>query len=280
MSTGTPGEAGPDFDWEWGGEGGDWVPPPLDTTKPSSARVYDYLLGGKDNYPIDRAAAAEMMKVLPDLRVTALANRGFLVRAVRMMAQAGVRQFIDLGTGVPTSPNVHEVAQEIQPDARVVYVDIDPIVLAHNRALLARTPTVVTIQRDLRQPDAVLTDPKLTSLIDFSEPVGLLMIGVLHFVLLDVAPGMVKRYCRDLVPGSYLVLSAGCHEGMEPGVVTRFEAAGVASRTPFHLRSVSQIERLFEQMDLLEPGLVDVSKWRGDDPSGAYLMLAGVGVKK
>jgi len=263
-----------------GDERTDWVPPNIDATKPSSARIYDYFLGGKDNYAIDRAAAEEMLKSAPDARKTARSNRAFLVKAVQLMTQAGIEQFIDLGTGIPTSPNVHEVAAETYPEARVVYVDIDPIVTSHARALLATLPTVVSVQQDLRQPAAILQDPAVRSLIDFSRPVGLLLVGVLHFVSFDVGTGMVRTYLNALAPGSHLALSAASREGMAPEAVRRMEEVGATLASGAFMRSMAQVEELFEGLDLVEPGITEVSRWRSDGTPGRLRILAGVGVKR
>ena len=279
MATSVPGTSGAGSPW-MGDERTDWVPPNIDATKPSSARIYDYFLGGKDNYAIDRAAAEEMLKSAPDARKTARSNRTFLVKAVQLMTQAGIEQFIDLGTGIPTSPNVHEVAGETTPEARVVYVDIDPIVTSHARALLATLPTVVSVQQDLRQPAAILQDPAVRSLIDFSRPVGLLLVGVLHFVSFDVGTGMVRTYLNALAPGSHLALSAASREGMAPEAVRRMEEVGATLASGAFMRSMAQVEELFEGLDLVEPGITEVSRWRSDGTPGRLRILAGVGVKR
>jgi S-adenosyl methyltransferase len=245
-------------DWSWVYESDDWVPPVIDPDVPSVARMYDYYLGGKDNYPVDREAAEAVLAVLPDGRDGARANRAFLLDTVRSMAEAGIRQFIDLGTGIPTSPNVHEIVRQVQPGAAVLYVDNDPIVLAHNRVLLREDDRIVTIARDLRQPESVLTDPKARALLDFSEPVGLLMVAVLHFVDLSAAPAIVSRYLRELAPGSRLAISAACRDGIDPGILQRLEAVYQASSSPIIYRTRAQIEELFGDLELLPPGLRDL----------------------
>jgi hypothetical protein len=249
--------------WDWVAETQDWVPPQIDTGKPSAARMYDYALGGKDNYPADRAAVHEIMKVAPQGKALALANRAFLVHAVRTLAEAGITQFLDLGTGIPTSPSVHEVARELHPEARVAYVDSDPVVMVHSRALLARHPGVVAVPHDLREPARVMDDPIVNKVIDFSRPVGLLMIAVLHFVEPRVAPMVVHQYVRRLVPGSYLAASVATTEGVDPSVVAHLESVYEQSASPLHMRSRAQIEELFDGLALLEPGLVDVGYWAG-----------------
>lgn len=263
-----------DFGWEWVREEPEWVPPAVDHTRPSSARMYDYVLGGKDNYAVDRDAVDQIMQVVPDYPRAARANRDFLVRAVRTLAEAGIRQFIDLGTGIPTSPNVHEVAREVDPDARVVYVDNDPVVIAHNRARRAVAPGVVTVPHDLRNVSAVLGDARLRETIDLAEPVAVMFIAVLHFVRADAAPAIVAQYRAAMAPGSYLAISAACREGMDPAAVERLETT---APVPLTIRTRAQIEEFFEGLEILEPGLVDVTQWRASGDPSLARGLAGVG---
>jgi len=191
----------------------DWLPPEINTNVAHPARVYDYWLGGKDNFPADRALAEHIMQAIPTMRAMAAANRAFLVRSVRYLAgEAGIRQFLDIGTGIPTSPNVHEVAQAAAPDARVVYVDNDPIVLAHARALLKSQDVGETafILADLRQPQAIIDDPTLGATLDLTEPVALLMVAVLMYFRDSEDPnpyGMVATLLDRLPSGSYLAVS-------------------------------------------------------------------------
>ena len=260
----------------------DWVPPAVDDTKPSVARMYDYYLGGKDNFAVDREAAGKVMALMPDARDISRVNREFLVLAVRTMAAAGVRQFIDLGTGIPTSPNVHETARAVHPDAAVVYVDNDPAVMAHNRALLSRHPRVITVPHDLREPRAVLDDPAVRRVIDFTRPVGRLFIAVLHFVDHGTAPEVVDRYLRPLVPGSHVAISTATRDGVDPEVVRRVEAVYSGATAPFVYRTQPQAEALFDDLDLLPPGVVDVYEWTKGTPSLSPTVrgLAGIGVKR
>jgi hypothetical protein len=258
----------PEYDWSWTDEDIDWVPPSVESNKPSVARMYDYYLGGKDNFAVDREAAEAVARAVPGSRVNAMANRTFLIRAVQVMAEAGIRQFIDLGTGIPTSPNVHEVARETHPEARIVYVDNDPVVLVHNRALLARTRGVVTIMQDLRQPAAVLADPVVNELIDFSQPVGLLCIAVLHFVSADLAPEIMAQYRRALAPGSHLAISAASYEGMPLSTVRELETIYSKSNAALVFRTKTQVEQLFEGFELVDPGLTMVTRWRTDGEGG------------
>ena len=241
------------------------VPDGVDVTRPSIARIYDYLLYGKDNFAVDRAAAEHLMQSRLEPRRLSLANRGFLLRAVRFLAQQGISQYLDLGSGLPTSPSVHEVAREIIPDARVVYVDHDPIVVAHNDALLATRDGVITIRADVRDPDAVLADGALAKCIDFDEPVAVLLLGVLHFISLDEdAPGIIAKFRQRMVPGSYLAVSLGTSDGADPEMIAETTQTYAAARMPFTLRSRAQIMDLFEGFSLIEPGLVSLPEWRPD----------------
>lgn len=267
-------EVSPEFDWSWTDEEDAWVPPAVDPSVFSVARVYDYFLGGKDSFAADRAAAEHILSIVPDAARAARANRHFLLRAVRFLAESGIRQFIDLGTGIPIAPNVHDVAREVVPDARVVYVDFDPVVTAHSRALLAKSPGVIAVQQDLRQPGAVLADERVRALIDFTEPVGMLMVGVLHFVAQDVAPEMLAQYRRVLPIGSHLALNVACRDGVEVSDVSRLEGLYAKSTAPLALRTRAQIEQLVEGLDLVEPGVVECSRWRSE--GGAEYSMQGL----
>ncbi len=274
-----PEPSGRDFDWSWTEDEPDWVPPGVDITTPSPARMYDYALGGKDNFEVDRQAARDVMRVVPEGPAVARANRGFLVRSVRHLSGAGIDQFLDLGTGIPTSPSVHEVARRACPDARAVYVDHDPMVLAYNRALLARERGVTTVMHDLRDPAAVLSDPAVRAVIDLDRPVGLLMFAVLHFVDLVLAPEVVRSYLRRLAPGSYLAASAATSEGGDPAAIEQVTEVYRHSSSPVYFRTRAQIEEFFEGLTLVEPGLVDVGQWRNGHGTLSSRVLAGVGRK-
>ncbi|TDD14414.1 SAM-dependent methyltransferase [Nonomuraea diastatica] len=244
------------------------APPGVDTSKPSVSRVYDYMLGGKDNYEVDRQVAAMALKVAPDAPEAARANREFLRRTVlHLAARAGVRQFLDLGSGLPTQGNVHEIAQAVAPRSRVVYVDHDPIVLVHGRALLAVDQTTTIIEADARHPEAILADRKTRGLIDFSEPVGLLMFGLLHHLGDDDDPaGIVARLVRALAPGSHLVISHFCNPGEAMPEVSR-QAYAAEKIFNEHLgtgrwRFREEILAFFDGLELLEPGLVPLPEWR------------------
>lgn len=243
------------------------VPLGVDPGVPSSARVYDYLLGGKDHVAIDRAVAKKLLAAAPDARLVARANRLFLVRAVRHLARQGVRQFIDIGAGIPTSPSVHEVAREVSPACRVIYVDYDPVVRLHAQVLLADAPGVESVQADLRRPADILTDPHVTGLIDFDQPVAVLLVGVLHFVMDEEAPaGIVAALRRPMAPGSHLVLSHAMAESDSEAIAQLILAtANTPAQSTFRMRA--EVLAYFAGFDLLEPGLVPVQDWQvpGDE---------------
>ncbi len=240
--------------------------PPFDTSAPHPARVYDYLLGGKDNYAADRRAAGELQKAVPEAAASARANRMFLGRAVRYLAgQQGIRQFLDIGTGIPTAGSTHQVAQAIAPQSRVAYVDNDPVVLAHARALLVGSGAGATeyIQADLRQPLKVLSTA--AQLLDFTKPAALLLVAVLHFIPDEDGPaGLLAAYRAALAPGSYLVISHGTGDFHDPAAVAA--AAEAFDRAPASLtpRRRQDIAPFFGDFELEPPGLVQVPAWRPD----------------
>jgi SAM-dependent methyltransferase len=236
------------------------------TDVPHPARVYDYWLGGKDNFAADREAAEWVLKVVPEMLDAARAGRQFLVRAVRFLSENGIRQFLDLGTGIPTSPNVHEVAQSSDPSARVVYVDNDPVAFLHAEALMTKDETTSVVRADLRDVDEVLD--KAAAVLDFSQPVGLIFVASLHHIPDEDDPaGIVARYLRALTPGSYLVLSHGTDEFAPERM--RQNSEGAAERGAIFVpRGRPAIERMFNGLPLADPGLVLVSYWRpeGGEP--------------
>jgi hypothetical protein len=253
------------------------APPGVNVKTPSPARIYDVFLGGKDNYAADRAAAQIAIDAGPDIPRAARDNRAFLGRAVRFAIESGIRQFVDLGTGLPTQGNVHEVAQSLAPDAHVVYVDNDPIVLVHARALLPPSNTTTVIQADFREPAAVLDHPKTRSLIDFDEPVAVMMLAVLHFATDDEVRDAIKAYREAMAPGSLLIVSHSTSEGHgEAGV--KAIGAWKKATVPLHDRNREQVEALFDGFDLLEPGVAWVPEWRPDlgVKSDTRWMYAGV----
>jgi hypothetical protein len=243
----------------------DKMPIELNTNVPHPARVYDYFLGGKDHFTADQEAGEAALAVAPGLRDNALANRAFMVRAVRYLAeQAGIRQFIDVGTGLPTHPNVHEVAQAVDPTARVVYVDNDPIVLAHARALLTSSPEGATayIDADLHDPTAILADPDLQRVIDFGQPVAILLVAILHHLAdADDPAGIVARLLAPTSPGSYLVLSQMARD-INPDGALAVSASAERDGVTLMPRWRAEILRFFDGLELVEPGLVQVVQWR------------------
>jgi SAM-dependent methyltransferase len=254
------------------------VPPEINTNVPQSARVYDYWLGGKDHFPADRALGDAIAAALPTIRTQVRAQRAFLGRAVRYLTRdAGVRQFLDIGTGIPSAGNVHDVAQEIAPESRVLYVDNDPIVLAHARALMSGTPqgSVAFIQADLREPEAILGDPAVAGTLDLAEPVGLVLIGVMHHLRDDDDPRRIVATLVDaLAPGSYLVLSQSTPD-FDPDAMGALAAASEQGGIPNVPRSLADTEPFFAGLELVEPGLVPMATWHPDpgeglDPRSVY----------
>ena len=264
--------------------------PWIDTSVPSVARIYDYLLGGKDNFAADREAAERQVAAVPQIPWLARQNREFLRRAVRFVAGQGVTQFLDLGSGLPTNENVHEVAQQVQPDAHVVYVDIDSIAVSHGRALLADKPTEA-IWGDLCRPDDILADPVVHRLIDFSRPVAVLAVSVLHAIADTSDPaGAMAKLRTAMAPGSYLVISHGESSAAHVVGLERLSAAAreLADSTKQTAavpgRTRDGIAAFFGDLTLVEPGLTDVWAWRPDAEqapvtSEVFRMLGGVARK-
>jgi O-methyltransferase involved in polyketide biosynthesis len=256
-------------------------PPSFDTSIPHPARIYDYWLGGKDNYEADREAAEQVIATQPSILATVRANRAFLRRAVQYLAgEAGIRQFLDIGTGLPTNENTHQIAQEIAPESRIVYVDNDPIVLAHARALLTTTPEGDTafIQADARDPETVLREAAQT--LDFSQPVAIMMLGLLHYITDADDPLQIVSRLMDGVPaGSYLAISEATRD-IDTHSITesaaRFNAQRVAAQ--FTPRARAEIARYFSGLDLVDPGLVPLPQWRAlanpARPIPAYAAIA------
>jgi len=248
------------------------MPPGIDTTKPHSARMYDYFLNGKDNYAADRETAEKAIASWPSVRTAVRENRTFLGRAVRyLVEEEGIRQFLDIGTGLPSANNVHEVAQEAAPECRVVYVDNDPIVLLHAQVLLASSKQGRTayIQADLREPEKILASPEVGQTLDMTKPVALMLVAILHFMTEDDNPGQIVSGLLDaLPPGSFLVASHVTPEHDPAGVgglEAAYQAGGVATRS----RTAAEFsEMAFRGLDMVDPGVVLVSEWRRPDGSG------------
>jgi hypothetical protein len=262
------------------------TPPELRPDVPHSARIYDYVLGGKDNFEADRAAAEKMLEGMPSLRVSMRANRRFMVKAARFLAGSGIRQFLDIGTGLPTHPNLHEVVQGVEPAAEIVYVDNDPLVLVHARALLipVGTGTVSYLDADLREPEAIFDAPPIKDGFDLTQPVAVTLIAVLQHIIDDEqARDIVARVMAPLAPGSALAISAVTTENDEEGgdhTVRTYNSRGV----PVHPRSRGEVEALFGGLPLVDPGVVAVHRWRPDDEDAAtadadVAMYGGVAFK-
>jgi hypothetical protein len=261
-----------------------WSPSRLDVSRPHSARRYDYWLGGKDNFPADRESGDTIAQRFPWVRTAALANRAFLGRTVRAVAQAGVRQFLDIGTGLPAPGNTHEIAQRITPDARVLYVDNDPIVGTHSRALTVGNPAGRTayLEADLRRPEQILQHPDLTAILNPREPLGIVLAAVLHYIPdLAEAQRSVRALLEAAAPGSFLIISHGTYDFMCAEDAAAYETMYAAGDIDVRTRTRDQIAAFVAGLRTLEPGLVAVSDWRPDDepakrPTAGQVGLYGV----
>ncbi|MGP4014913.1 SAM-dependent methyltransferase [Saccharopolyspora sp. 5N708] len=263
-------------------------PPDLHTDKPHPARIYDYLLGGRDNFAADREASSGITEGWPNLPKSMRANRDFLVRVTRYLAaELGFRQFVDIGTGLPTSPNLHEVAQEVAPESRILYVDNDPIVLVHARALLTSTPEGRTayVDADLRDTDAILNSEEYREILDLDRPVALTLLAVMHYILdQGEARDIIARLMEPLPQGSALVLSTTTHisapEEVHKGIAS-YNAKGIAARS----MDQTEVEDLFGGLELLPPGVTLINHWHPDDAAARFIdahvhMLGGVAIKR
>ena len=264
----------------------DWVPPEIDVTRAHPARMYDYFLGGKDNFPVDREAAELALKSVPEARVGARANRAFLGRAVRHLVEAGFTQFLDLGTGIPGPGNTGEVARAVNPETRIVYVDNDPSVAAHSRALLAGADPALTavVLADIRDPRSILDDETVRTVLDFEKPIAVLMVAVLHFIKDDEDPAGIVKAFLDAVPAGSRLAVTHITNDFEPERVTRGARAYDRATAPIVLRSYAEISELLDGLDLVEPGLVHGPAWRPDGPippdSDQVWGYGGIGVKR
>jgi len=268
------------------------APPEIDITKPSVARVYNFMIGGKDHYTVDRAVAEAIVEVEPNAPTEARAHRAFLGRVVRyMVSEAGIRQFIDVGSGIPTAENTHEIAQLIDPAARVVYVDNDPVVIVHAKALIGETNTTHIIKGDARKPAAIFDDPLVRNFIDFSQPVGMLLLSILHHVADDEDPGAIARAFRNAVaPGSYLALSHFCNPGAanpkESEIAVESERLFTQNFGTGRWRTTEEITAFFGDFRLVSPGLVPLALWRPDKPREGEMpgffhrFVGGIAVKE
>ncbi len=263
----------------------DQAPGGIGTTWPNVARIYDYLLGGKDNFAADREAARRLIQAIPDVTAIARDNRSFLGRVVRYLAiKGGIRQFLDLGSGLPTQANVHELAQGVAPDARVVYVDNDPMVASHGRAMLKSGDQAGMVSGDLRDPASILRHPDVLGLLNLAQPLAVLCTGTLHFVAEEAGPHKIITAYRDqLAPGSYLAITHGTLEDDPAGEGAAAERVYRQASSQLHLRPLPDVLRLFEGFELIEPGLTWITEWRpepGTEPSGRqHSMRGGLGRK-
>jgi len=249
------------------------VPPLVDIHKPSAARVYDAILGGKDNFPWDRAVAARVTAAFPEAAATAMLNRQVLERAVRYLHGQGVDQFLDLGSGLPTARNTHEIALELNPRALVAYVDNDPIVLTHARAQLAGDAATTAVTADLRHPDTIVGNPAITSFLDFSRPIGLILNGVVHHLNDDEDPyGVVTKLTSALAPGSYLQLTHFSTAAPAAAALERVLMQAIGSG---RMRRAAEITAFFDGLELVEPGVVFLPEWRPDRPVDYPLQVGG-----
>lgn len=263
----------------------EWAPEGVDMTQASPARMYDALLGGSHNFEIDRRAAEMGKKLVPDLPRVALSNRAFLRRAVRHLADQGIRQFLDIGSGIPTAGNVHEVAQEVDPSCRVLYADIDPIAVAHARAILGGNDRVKAIEADLRKPADVLEAARASGIIDFEQPVGVLLIAVLHLLAEDDHPAETVAALHAAVPAGSFVALSHLTSATRPDDAALLGADSATQKVGIHFRSREAITGMFGPWELVEPGVVELPQWRPEserdvhETPGRSLGLAGVGRK-
>ena len=249
-----------------------WDAMESDPGTPNAARMYDYFLGGKDNFAADRAAAEKVVGLYPEIRYAVQANRQFHQRAARWMARAGIRQFLDVGCGLPTMESTHEAVRREAADARVIYADNDPVVIAHARALLADEVRTVAAAQDAREPEALLRDPLTRRLLDLGQPAGVLITAVLHFVSDESDPaGIIARYMAALAPGSAIAVSHGTADNLSAEATDEGGRIYAASEDPIYLRSSEQVRGLFTGLELVppwngaEPGITEPAKWAGPD---------------
>ncbi|HEY7593545.1 MAG TPA: SAM-dependent methyltransferase [Actinophytocola sp.] len=262
-----------------------WAPESIDLERPNAARIYDYLLGGAANFAADREFAEQLLTVLPEARGAARMNRAFLNRAVRFCVDAGIRQFLDVGSGIPTAGNVHEIAQRMDPSCRVLYADVEPVAVTHSELMLRDNDQAAAIRADFTDPDSVLDNETTRRVLDFDQPMALLLVAVLHFVPDDAQPyDAVARFVSRLAPGSYLVLSHSVERPSEEqaeGIDRLYDRADA----PGVRRTHAEIARFYDGLEMVEPGLVNTPEWRPEpndtsaDQPGADVAIAGVARK-
>jgi hypothetical protein len=264
-----------------------WVPDEVLLDRPNVARMWDYFLGGGHNFAIDREAAEQIIRMYPDMPLVAQVTRGFLGRAVRFLASQGIEQFLDIGSGIPTANSVHEIAQRVIPTTRVAYVDVDPVAIAHSQAILQSVPNTVAVRGDARAPEEFLANPEVRRVLDFSRPIGVLAIALLHFVPDDAEAMRILRTVRDAVPsGSYLAMTHASLDTIGRDLAQQGEKVYSRTSAQLHFRTHAEFVALFEGFEIQDPGVVFIPQWRPetehdlliDEPvrTGAY---AGVGRK-
>ena len=262
-----------------------WAPEEIDLDRPSAARVYDYYLGGFHNFPADREMAREAIRMWPELPLMMQANRAFLRRAVRFAVRSGVTQVLDIGSGIPTVGNSHEIARQLDPACRVAYIDVDPVAVAHSRAILAGDESTIVLQADVREPERILGARLVTDLIDFTRPVAILLVALLHFISDDDDPAeLIARLGAGVAPGSLLVVSHASQDG-QPDLADSHQRLYARTATPMSMRSRPEIEELFGEFQLVEPGVVPIQQWRPEpgaevDDTKRMVGFAGVGIKR
>jgi SAM-dependent methyltransferase len=250
---------------------GEQGPGEMDAERPSAARIYDYLLGGYHNFEADRMAAERFRVLLPSMPLYMQANRAFLRRVVSYLVDRGVDQFLDIGSGIPTVGNVHEAAQVINPAARVVYVDIDPVAVRQSEEILKGNANATVLQGDLRHPETILQHPHVQSMLDFDRPVAVLLLAILLFVTEDEEASRAVRVLRDaLTPGSYVAITHPTDDNLPQEQVERAKSLYAGNGIPVNIRSFAQIKNFFDGLELVEPGLVYVARWRPEGPDDLF----------
>ncbi len=249
-----------------------WIPTEVDLDRPSVARIYDYMLGGYHNFEVDRQAGDKFAALFPDLALTAQVNRAFLRRAATFISQQGVDQFLDLGSGIPTVGNVHEIVRQVNPDARVVYVDIEPVAIAHANAMLADDPGAAAILADARRANEILNHPVTRELIDFSRPVGLIAVALLHYIPDDDEANQLMQTFKDALPsGSYMIIGVWTYDDAPPDVLAKYQQIARELPLPGKPRPYDTVLHYFDGFELLEPGLVHGPNWRPEGPDDPLL---------
>jgi hypothetical protein len=249
----------------------EWVPEEIALDKPNVARMYDYMLGGYHNFEMDRRASDAIEASYPDMRPGAMAHRAMLRRVVTFLVGQGIDQFLDIGSGIPTVGNVHEVAQALHPGARVVYVDIDPVAVAHSKAILRGNPDAGALRGDVHNPDQILAHPEVKRLLDFGRPVAILFLAVLHFIADDEeAYGVVRTLRETLAPDSYIAISHFTFDNCPPDIAKQIQKIFAQTSVPTKYRTYARIQPFFAGLELVEPGIVYTPLWHREDPQGFF----------